>query len=342
MKKEKKLYDTYFKMVWAYMPLSNNEISEIDIDHRVRPYLLCLEKENFYYAFPATSNVFNNKIRYENQMIIMDSIIDDKKSLINLGQIYELPKRNIRSDFYNINSEYSNEIIKKVQACFEYSNYPEEFKEYFQNKRFSYSVNDLVESNSQLYTIVGYKGRNILFALPTYTYPKINTVEKITDGLKYFVDISDVKCLKRGDIDFYKTKIYGFLIGKYEKDKEELEKLINYYYKNFEVIKENKDYTIIKNLEPGMIISFMFEEELHKMIILENNNNSLNVLFGKDNQLYRDFSYLTIPSNIKLNYDIVGNLEDSRLEKLIYNNSENKYKQKNNIKLIKKLNNITK
>lgn len=339
MKKEKKLYDTYFKMVWAYMPLSNNEISEIDIDHRVRPYLLCLEKEDFYYAFPATSNVFNNKIRYENQMIVMDSIIDDKKSLINLGKIYELPKRNIRSDFYNINSEYSNEIIKKVQACFEYSDYPEEFKEFFRNKKFNYSVNDLVESNGQLYTIVGYKGRNILFALPTYTYPKINTVEKITDGLKYYVDISDINCLKRGDIDFYKTKLYGFLIGNEEKDKEDLEKLIN-YYKEKNVIKENKDYTIIKNLDVGMIISFMFEEEPHKMIILENNDNNLNVLFGKENEVYRDYIYLTIPTDIKLNYEIVGNLEESRLEKLKYNNLENKYNKKNNLRLIKKLNNI--
>ena len=91
-----------------------------------------------------------------------------------------------------------------------------------------------------------------------------------------------------------------------------------------------------------MIISFMFEEELHKMIILENNNNSLNVLFGKDNQLYRDFSYLTIPTDINLNYEITGNLEESRLEKLIYNNLENKYNKKNNLRLIKKLNNITK
>ena len=125
-------------------------------------------------------------------------------------------------------SEYSNEIIKKIKACFEYSNYPEEFKEFFKNKKFSYSVNDLVESNNELYTIVGYKGKNILFALPTYTYPKINTVEKITDGLKYYVDISDIRCLKRGDIDFYITKLYGLLIGNDEKDKEELKKLFNY------------------------------------------------------------------------------------------------------------------
>lgn len=341
MKKEKNLYDKYFKMVWAYMPLSNEEMEQIDIEHQVRPYLLCLEEEDFYYAFPATSNVFNNKIRYENQMIVMDSMFDDKKTLVNLGKLYELPKRNIRSEEYKISSEYSNEIIKKIKVCFDYCDYPEEFKEYFQNKKFSYSINDLVESNGELYTIIGYKGRNILFVLPTYTYPKINTVEKITDGLKYYVDITDMKCLKRGDIDFYKTKLYGLVIGKYEKDKEELIKLMN-YYKGLDVIKEEKDYTIIKNLESGMIISFGFDEELHKMIILENNNNSLNVLFGKDNQLYRDFTYLTIPSNINFNYDIVGNLEDSRLEKLIYNNTENKYKQKNNLRLIKKLNNIIK
>ena len=71
--------DDTFKIVWAYMPLSLEEMSKIEVSHQVRPYLLCMEKEDYFYAFPCTSKVFTNKFRYQNGKVILNDVVDYKK-----------------------------------------------------------------------------------------------------------------------------------------------------------------------------------------------------------------------------------------------------------------------
>ena len=62
MKNKKDIIDKNFKMVWAYMPLSAEEMRKIDFRHQVRPYLLFMEKKDFFYVFPSTSQICNSKI----------------------------------------------------------------------------------------------------------------------------------------------------------------------------------------------------------------------------------------------------------------------------------------
>lgn len=316
MKDKKDIIDKTFKMVWAYMPLSTEEMRKIGFRHQVRPYLLCMEKKDFFYAFPSTSQVSTSKIRYQNEKVILDGAVDDKKSLVDLSRVYKLPKENIRSDEYIIFDYQANEIIKKMQACFEYCDYPEEVKEYFSHKKVSYSDNDLVESNGMLYNIVGYKGKNILFTLPVFKYPVDNTVLVETDGLKYYVDVQNIVCIKREDVDKYCTQLFGFTRGNSMKNRTDLKELLE-YYSTMPTIACNKDFTKFCNLEPGMIINYEANDVSNKMIILENYGSDLEVIVGLDGEMYRDFIPMNLPSNIDFQYEIAGTLNEERLANLI-------------------------
>ena len=89
------------------MPLSEEEIETIPYNHRIRPYLLCMDMGDYYYAFPTTSKILSNKTRYENEKVI----INETSSLVILHKIFRLPKRNLLERPRYLRRECSNEII---------------------------------------------------------------------------------------------------------------------------------------------------------------------------------------------------------------------------------------
>lgn len=203
---------------------------------------------------------------------------------------------------------------------------------YFGHKKVSYSDNDLVESNGMLYNIVGHKGKNIIFALPVFKYPINNTVLAETDGLKYYVDVQNIVCIKREDVDKYCTQLFGFTYGNSMKNKADLEELLG-YYSTMPTIICSKDFTKFCNLEPGMIVNFRYNDIGNKMIILENHASDLKVIVGSDGEMYREFMPMILPANIDFQYEIVGTLNEERLANLIDKSNE----KSNEIVFAKKL-----
>lgn len=300
-------------LVWALMPLSEEELEEIPPSHRIRPYLLCLEKEEYFYAFPATSQVFDSKIRYQNEKVILTAI-DYRKSLINLGKIYQLPKENIYSDEYPIDPRYKNEIIKKIQANFDYGNYPEEVKEKYKNKQTTFSCNDLVEIRGQLYVVIGTYNNEQLIVYPVYKYPVNKTIPKETDGLIYYVDTNNLMLVSSCNVDRYCSQLFGFSYGTV-KSEEEL-KTLRIRFNSREKISTKKIYKNFSELEPGMIISYTYNNIIYKIIILENNGYDVEALIGNDKTPYSTFEPINLSLDMSLNYEITGMLNIKRLEDL--------------------------
>lgn len=316
--------DDTFKIVWSYMPLSLEEMSKIEVSHQVRPYLLCMEKEDYFYAFPCTSKVFTNKFRYQNGKVILNDVVDYKKTLVDLSKIYKLPKENIRSGEYNLFDYQANEIIKKMQASFDYSNYPDEVKEYFGDKKISYTIYDLVECNGMLYNVIGFNGEDTLIVLPVFKYPVNNTVLAKTDGLKYYVDVNNVTCIKSDAVDKYCTQLFGFAFSTSTNKKDNINKL-HERYSRLSRITSSEDFTQFNNLEPGMIIKYKVKDIFYKMIVLENHETDLEVLVGLDGEMYRDFIPMNLPANTDFQYEIIGMLDEDRLANLIDKSSEKLY-----------------
>ena len=288
-----------FNVAWAQMPMRKEQLELIEIGHRRRPYLLCMDMESYYYAFPCTSKIYSNNTRYENEKVVFESALSNYKSLAILAKVDKLPYENICSHIYDLNQRYNNEIIKKINACSQYSDYPKEFEEYFSNFNYSLDLKDLIELDEQLYFITNQDEKDFIVS-KVYPFPVKNTSIAFADGLKYYISDESYKLDKNGS---YKYRSH-----------------INYYDNTGQALikKEQKDYSKLYNLEPGMIIKY----DDNKMVVLENCITDLFVLSGKDGNTYSTFETMTIPVDTKIDYKIDGFLQEERLVKLINKTNE--------------------
>ena len=297
--------DVLFTIAWARMPLPKEELSMIDRAHRTRPYLLCLDKGNYYYAFPCTSHVYDNNIRYENEKVIIHS---RKSTLIKLGELVKLPKTNLESSEIPVGPDYENEIIKKVSANSFYKDYPSDFMDFIDEQTYYCEIGDIIEIDGDLFVIVGDKDNKNFTVYPVYTFPVKGSVEIPLDGLKFYVDVFSSKRIRKNDDYRYFSQINLENIG----HKKGLLK----YLLQAPVVQEEKDYSIFGQLEPGMIISYDYQGYTNRLIVLENNGSDLEVLVGDEDQIYHSFQPINLPTDINFYYEIVGTLGDERLEQL--------------------------
>ena len=303
--------DFRFKIAWASMPLPEEELKKIEYGHTKRPYLLCMDKKDYYYAFPCTSNVLNNKIRYENEKAIVWSSINTKPTLVKLSELTILPKDCLLSEEAVVNKDYNNEIIKKINASSEYNEFPSDFKEFFKNMDYYYDINDVVSVGDDLYIIVDNKDNETFVSFRVYPYIVNNTVPLSTDGLNYYVDVFNTVYLKKDSINKYVTRIDDMYYDVYYD-----EALIKYLL-SANVVKDDTDYSKFHNLEPGMIIKFEYNGNILKMIVLEKDVSYTTVLIGSEDEMYSNFEKTDLPNGIGLEYKIVGFLTEDRLEKLL-------------------------
>lgn len=293
-----------FKLVWAKMPLSYEELNRIDKSHRIRPYLLFMENDDYYYSFPCTSKYFERDIRYENSVIRLDRVINHKKSLILLDTVYEMPKENIIEFAKFLPTNYNNQLIKKIHSNEKFYNYPEEVVNYFDQFDDIYEEKDVVTVNNRLY-IIDSIFNEYCFNIPVYRYPVKGTYQIELDSLLFYVDVNSRVLFNKNNIDSYVTKT--MLSFTYPKNFDYL----------FKKVENEIDYSKLYNLTPGMLLNIKTGEETNKIIILTNKENELEVLVGREDQIYGDFSYEMLSTDINLEYEIVGTLNSNRLEKLL-------------------------
>lgn len=304
----------YFMKAWAKMPLSEEQLHSIPKSHQQRPYLLCYEKDDCFYAFPMSSKIFRDNIRYENSKVLINSYIDyfRTKARIDLSNFTILPKKNLIDSPTVLDSRYNSEIIKKMKANFKYCNYPLVFISYINELDFEYERNDLVKICNKKFVIISEPLNGKIYALEVYCYPVNGCVEKITDALKYYVDVENIQKLNVEEIEEYCTKLYGFAtVSNSLKDTRRQFRMMSKIY-------INNDFSKLDNLYVGTIISYKVDNEIKKMIILEKEKNLLTVIVGLDNQMYSEFKVGYISSNLSFDFNIEGILSDERLEQIKY------------------------
>lgn len=306
-------YSNIFSLVWALMPLSPSELYQIPEGHKIRPYLV-FEINGENYGFPCTSNVFDRKNRYANAQVVLNYNDSDNKTLVKLEKVYKIPVKNFRGYFKPIYKYDENEIIKKIQANFQFSDYPSEVKEYFESLPIKLNCGDMVMQNNQLYSVVGIMNRKLVL-VPIYKYPFNNSVECSTDGLMYYADVDNMIFLQNDNTFKYCTEMYGLYYGNDNKDKKDIKELAEYYY-NLPRVKCNCYYDKICTLEPGMIIDYINNDKIYKMIILAKNEMELDVIVGEENEFYSNFKYMKLPIDTDMIFEVTGVLNSERLNKL--------------------------
>lgn len=309
----KEEYSNIFSLVWALMPLSPSELQQIPKSHRIRPYLI-FEINGEYYGFPCTSNVFNNKNRYANSQIILNYYGSYNKTLVKLEKVYKIPINNFKGSFNPVYKYDENEIIKKIQANFQFSDYPPEIIDYFELLPIKIGCGDMVMQNNRLYNVVGAMNKKLVL-VPIYKYPFNNSVECSTDGLMYYADVDNMILLQNDNSFKYCTKMYGLYHGKDNKDKNDIKELIEYYF-SLPRVKCDCYYDKICTLEPGMIIDHISNDKTYKMIVLAKNEIELDVIWGNEKEFYSNFNHIKLPLDTDIHFEVTGVLNNERLNKL--------------------------
>ena len=85
-------------LVWALMPLSDDELERIEESHRIRPYLVVAKDENYFYGYYCSTK---QKSRYLATFKLDKNIYDHRKNTyVYLTNTYKIPRTNFR-DIYN-------------------------------------------------------------------------------------------------------------------------------------------------------------------------------------------------------------------------------------------------
>lgn len=291
-----------FKIAWAQMPLSEEQLKAIPHNHRVRPYLLCMDMGDYYYAFPTTSKIYDNNFRYENEKVLINGM----SSLVRIHELYKLPKENLLEIPRVVSRVYTNEIIKKINACMKYIKYPTEFIEFFSGKEYDLEESDIIEHIGSLYLIINSDYKNF-FLHRVYTFPVDNSVMIELDGAKYYVDISRIYNINKDKNPTYYTRVNQCSLDRMD---------IRSWLLDRPTLRNQKDYTKIKNLIPGMVIDTFFDGESVRMIILENSGNEIKALYGDVCTTYSNYQLGSFSYDSISTYMIFSTLVDERFYKL--------------------------
>jgi hypothetical protein len=302
-----------FSLVWALMPLSTDELEQIPLNHRIRPYLI-FEINDEFYGFPCTSNINSKKNRYSNGQAILSYSEYEEKTLVKLEKVFIIPEEYYRGYFKPVNLNDENEIIKKIQANFQFSNYPQEVINFFESRPVKITCSDMIIRDNQLYSVVGMIYRQLLL-VPIYKYPINNTVECSTDGLMYYADVDNTVILPNDNTFKYCTKLNDLQFGKNNKSRKDIRKLMNHYF-ILPRIKCDCSYNRFNELNPGMIIDYINNDIPYKMIILTKNDSEFGVITGDANDFYSNFNYMTLPINENITFEVTGVLSSDRLNQL--------------------------
>ena len=309
----KEEYSNIFSLVWALMPLSPSELQQIPKGHRIRPYLI-FEINGEYYGFSCTSNVFNKKNRYANSQVVLNYHEYYKKTLVKIEKVYKIPLNNFKGFFKSVYKYDENEIVKKIQANFQFSDYPPEVIDYFELLPIKISCGDMVMQNNRLYSVVGIMNKKLVL-VPIYKYPFNNSVECSTDGLMYYADVDNMIFLQNDNSFKYCTEMYGLYYGKDNKDKNDIKELVE-YYSSLPRVKCDCCYDKICMLEPGMIIDYISNDKTYKMIVLAKNEMELDVILGNEKEFYSNFNQIKLPIDTNMIFEVTGVLNNERLNKL--------------------------
>ncbi len=126
-----------------------------------------------------------------------------------------------------------------------YSDYPEDFKEHFKNVRCYLEENDIIELDGLLYLIINSKD-GILHTHRVCTYPVDGSILILIDGSKYYIDITNIYKLSEDNSLCCRTRINNYYFG--------IDSNIKDFLLREPVLKNQKDYSNICNLDSGMVI----------------------------------------------------------------------------------------
>ena len=177
-------------LVWAKMPLKNDELLRIEESHRIRPYLVVHKDFWNIYAYQASSKKSKALNNYEIYGISKQRYKKPKDTWLEMNKLYKLPFYNLRSKFCSLNLMDLRAIEKRLQVQ---KNRHKEVK-YMFNEKIFIENGDVVVTNQGMYYI--YSSDNLY--IYGFRLVKNKTDAKVViNKKKYYADFKDKASFER-------------------------------------------------------------------------------------------------------------------------------------------------
>lgn len=115
-------------MVWAKMPLPEDELSEIEPSHRIRPYLVIDKDTEAIYGYPASSKKSPGLGNFQICGINLNKFGYEKNSWLTLTELYKVPIDNLCSKMIHLDDHDLSMISKRLQIQLAIGNNVSQYK----------------------------------------------------------------------------------------------------------------------------------------------------------------------------------------------------------------------
>ena len=114
--KQKEIFDKVQvgDMLWCKMPLSKLQLSKIERNHRIRPYLVVKKEQDFLWCYQSSSKNREEINNYEKYGVNSGKYKNKKTSWIDLKNIKKIKIRNIQLEFITLNQIEIKKIEKRI------------------------------------------------------------------------------------------------------------------------------------------------------------------------------------------------------------------------------------
>ncbi len=183
-------------MLWCMMPLSKKELSKIEKNHRIRPYLVVRKEKNFLLGYQSSSKNREQMNNYETYCINGGKYKNAKDSWLDLTSINKIKMKDIQLEFFKLNEIQIKKIEKRICIGKNRGN--------TQLIRFNASIyieeGDVIKKDKKLYYVYAEDNVNIYCFRIQKKRKEEQKLEKIKINRKtYYTNFKELRTIKRND-----------------------------------------------------------------------------------------------------------------------------------------------
>lgn len=181
-------------MLWCKMPLSKKELEEIDINHRIRPYLIVKKEKNFLLCYQSSSKNREEMNNYEKYCVNSRKYRNKKTSWIDLTGIRKIKIKNIQLEFIKLNQIDIKKIEKRI--CVGQNRGNTQLIRF--NEPIYVEEGDVIDKDGKLYYVYAEDNVNIYCFRIQKKMNKNQRLEKIKINSKtYYTRFKELTIIKR-------------------------------------------------------------------------------------------------------------------------------------------------
>lgn len=183
-------------MLWCMMPLSKKELRKIEVNHRIRPYLVVKKEENFLLCYQSSSKNREQMNNYEKYCINSGKYKNVKNSWIDLTDIKRIRIKDIQLEFIKLNQIDIKKIEKRI--CIGQNRGNTELIRF--NEPIYIEEGDVITKDKKLYYVYAEDNINIY----CFRVQKKNNGDKKLKEIKinkktYYTNFKELATIKRND-----------------------------------------------------------------------------------------------------------------------------------------------